>query len=48
MRNNPRFQPFDPARTPRFADIATFLRSRRIDIGPEIDIALVGVPFDME
>jgi guanidinopropionase len=47
MRNDPRFQPFDPARTPRFADIATFLRSRRIDIGPEIDIALVGVPFDM-
>jgi guanidinopropionase len=47
MRNDPRFQPFDPARTPRFADIATFLRSRRIDIGPEIDVALVGVPFDM-
>jgi guanidinopropionase len=47
MRNDPRFQPFDPARTPRFADLATFLRARRIDIGPEIDIALVGVPFDM-
>jgi guanidinopropionase len=47
MRNDPRFQPFDPARTPRFADLATFLRACRIDIGPEIDIALVGVPFDM-
>jgi guanidinopropionase len=47
MRNDPRFQPLDPAQTPRFADVATFLRSRRLDIGPEIDIALVGVPFDM-
>jgi guanidinopropionase len=47
MRNDPRFQPFDASRTPRFADIATFLRARRVDIGPDIDIALVGVPFDM-
>jgi hypothetical protein len=23
------------------------MRSHRIDIGPEIDIALVGVPFEM-
>src|SRR5262249_13597005 len=47
MKNDPRFQPFDASRTPRFADVATFLRARRMDIGPDIDIALVGVPFDM-
>jgi guanidinopropionase len=47
MKDDPRFQPVDAARTPRFADVATFLRTRRVDIGPEIDIAIVGVPFDM-
>ena len=47
MKNDPRFQPVDAARTPRFADVATFLRTRRVDIGPEIDIAIAGVPFDM-
>lgn len=47
MRNDPRFQPFDAAETPRFADIATFMRTRRVDISPDIDVALCGVPFDM-
>jgi guanidinopropionase len=47
MRNDPRFQPFDASLMPRFADVATFLRTRRMDISPDIDIALVGVPFDM-
>jgi guanidinopropionase len=47
MKNDPRFQPFDASKTPRFADIATFLRTPRHKIGPEIDIAIVGVPFDM-
>ena len=47
MKNDPRFQPFDALFTPRFADVATFLRARRMEIGPEIDIALIGVPFDM-
>lgn len=41
------FQPADPAVTPRFADIATFLRTKRHDIDPVIDVGLVGVPFDL-
>jgi guanidinopropionase len=47
MRNDPRFQPFDAAVVPRFADVATFMRTRRVDMGPEIDVALCGVPFDI-
>lgn len=47
MRNDPRFQPFDAAVVPRFADVATFMRTRRVDIGPDIDVALCGVPFDI-
>jgi guanidinopropionase len=47
MKNNPRFQPFDAATTPRFSDIATFLRTPRMDLNPDVDVALVGVPFDM-
>jgi guanidinopropionase len=47
MKNDPRFQPLDALLTPRFADVATFLRARRMEIGPDVDIALVGVPFDM-
>jgi guanidinopropionase len=47
MKDDPRFQPFDAAQIPRFADIATFMRTRRVEISDEIDIALLGVPFDM-
>ena len=47
MKNTPDFQPLDASRSPRFADIATFFRLPRHDVGPEIDIALVGVPFDL-
>jgi guanidinopropionase len=47
MKDNPRFQPLDALLTPRFAEIATFLRAQRMDVSAEIDIALVGVPFDM-
>ncbi|MGE4249624.1 MAG: agmatinase [Parvibaculaceae bacterium] len=47
MKNDPRFQPPDSAKTPRFADVATFLRTPRLPVGPEIDIAIAGVPFDM-
>ena len=47
MRDDPRFQPFDASLTPRFADVATFLRTRRMDISTDVDIALAGVPFDM-
>lgn len=41
------FQPVDAAVTPRFADVATFLRTRRHDIQQGIDIGLCGVPFDL-
>ena len=41
------FQPIDPAVVPRFADIATFMRTRRHAISAQVDIGLVGVPFDI-
>lgn len=41
------FRPVDPAKVPRFADVATFLRVPRHKIDPEIDIGLIGVPFDL-
>jgi guanidinopropionase len=47
MNNNSDFQPLDASRSPRFADIATFFRLPRHKIGPELQIALVGVPFDL-
>jgi guanidinopropionase len=47
MKKDPRFQPVDAAVTPRFAGIATFMRTERQDISPELDVALVGVPFDI-
>ena len=47
MRNDPRFQPVDAAVTPRFSGIATFMRTQRHEISKDLDIALVGVPFDI-
>lgn len=47
MAPDPRFQPVDATVTPRFADVATFLRTPRHAPGPEIDIGFVGVPFDL-
>ena len=44
---NKDFEPVDPAVVPRFADIATFMRTRRHDISDAVDVALVGVPFDI-
>lgn len=41
------FQPVDAAVSPRFSDVATFLRTRRHDITKGIDIGLCGVPFDL-
>ena len=41
------FQPVDAAVSPRFSDVATFLRTRRHDIQRGIDIGLCGVPFDL-
>ncbi len=47
MTGSPDFQPIDPAQVPRFADIATFMRTRRHPISSEVDVGLVGVPFDL-
>ena len=47
MPKDPRFQPVDATTTPRFAGVATFMRTQRHDITPDLDIALVGVPFDL-
>ena len=41
------FRPVDATKTPRFADIATFMRVPRHEVSAEIDIGLVGVPFDL-
>jgi guanidinopropionase len=47
MPKDPRFQPVDATVTPRFAGVATFMRTQRREISPEIDVALCGVPFDI-
>ena len=47
MATDPRFEPVDAALTPRFADVATFMRTRRHEIMAEIDVGLCGVPFDI-
>jgi guanidinopropionase len=47
MAKNSDFTPIDPAVIPRFAGHATFLRTVTRDISDEVDIALVGVPFDL-
>lgn len=41
-----RFQPTDALVSPRFADIPTFMRLPHVPDPGELDIALVGVPFD--
>lgn len=44
---NHAFEPIDPAVSPRFSDLATFMRTRRHEIHDAVDIGLVGVPFDL-
>jgi len=41
------FQPVDSSVTPRYAEIATFMRAARAELTASIDIALAGVPFDL-
>jgi guanidinopropionase len=41
------FQPLDASVTPRYSDVATFLRTRRHEISTDLDIGLCGVPFDL-
>ena len=47
MSNREAFQPVDPSVMPRFAGIATFMRTVIHEISPDVDIGLVGVPFDL-
>ncbi|HME26683.1 MAG TPA: agmatinase, partial [Acetobacteraceae bacterium] len=47
MNAERRLRPLDPSVSPRFGDVATLLRAPRVPPGPDIDIALVGVPFDL-
>ena len=47
MKNNDKFQPVDPAITPRFAGVATFLRTVSHEVDDAVDIGFVGVPFDL-
>lgn len=42
-----RFRPVDATEVPRFADVASFMRVPRHGIDAEIDIGLIGVPFDL-
>ncbi len=40
-------KPLDPSISPRYGDVATLLRAPRVPLEVGIDIALVGVPFDL-
>jgi len=44
---DPKYQPVDASIVPRFSDVATFMRTKRVEPCDEIDIGLVGVPFDI-
>lgn len=44
---NPFYEPVDAQVIPRFADVATFMRTKRMEMCEELDIGLVGVPFDI-
>jgi guanidinopropionase len=41
------FAPVDSSVTPRYAEIATFMRAARTELSSAIDIALAGVPLDL-
>ena len=47
MPKNSGFEPLDPTVSPRFAGVATFMRTVSHDISGDVDIGLVGVPFDL-
>ncbi len=47
MSNRENYQPADPSVVPRFAGLATFMRTVIREIDEEVDVALVGVPFDL-
>ncbi|RVG23096.1 agmatinase [Sinorhizobium meliloti] len=43
------FSPTDANRTPRFAEIATFMRTKTVpmELADEVNVGVVGVPFDL-
>ncbi len=45
--SEPQLQPLNAAVVPRFAEAPTFMRTPRTDDASKVDIALVGVPFDL-
>src|SRR4029450_9310307 len=47
MTHQQGFQPLDSAVIPRFAEPATFMRTPHVQSYAGLDIALVGVPFDL-
>ena len=47
MAGDERFQPRDASVSPRFSDVATFMRCPRFEISEDIDVGLIGVPFDL-
>jgi guanidinopropionase len=47
MASTPIFEPADSSITPRYSEIATFMRAARVEIAGPLDIALVGVPLDL-
>ncbi len=47
MPGDQRFQPRDASVSPRFADVATFMRCPSVEISEDIDVGLTGVPFDL-
>lgn len=47
MASDQKFQQVDATVVPRFADVATFMRTRRHEISADVDIGLIGVPFDL-
>ena len=45
--SRPSLQPIDASVVPRFAEIATFMRTPRVKSLQGVDVGLVGVPFDL-
>ena len=47
MNDAPHLQPLDSGLVPRFAALATFMRTPAVAVAQGLDVALVGVPFDL-
>jgi len=47
MNDVPSLQPLDAGVVPRFAEVATFMRTPRVTSPQGVDVGLVGVPFDL-